>query len=376
MGALLVTLLLGGSERWLHATPEPSPVARGGAVVAYDEARDVVVIYGGASGGMLVNEVWEHDGSRWQVSPAVNPSARAYGGMAFDPGLEKVVMFGGWYIDPGATTATVLSDTWAFDGDVWQQLASGGPVPRELFALAYDRDRERLLLFGGFGVSTPSTPTGELGDTWTFDGSSWTSIYVTGPAARVGAAMAFDEAQGEMVLFGGYSGIEYFADTWAFDGAAWRQRSSEPAPPARAHHSMVYDPERARVILHGGQYRFMSGDKPQHADLGDVWEWDGDRWEETTPDQGPAARRFASLAFDRGRRRALLYGGVTDATPLGDTWEYLKQRSHLSCAATGDGMPFAALAVLGLLRRAARRADATPARESKQVQRLSARDPE
>ena len=43
------------------------------------------------------------------------------------------------------------------------------------------------------------------------------------PPARSGAAMAFDAANGSVVLFGGQSRTRSLDDTWTWDGTAWTQ---------------------------------------------------------------------------------------------------------------------------------------------------------
>jgi hypothetical protein len=76
----------------------------------------------------------------------------------------------------------------------------GRPGPRELHALAYDPGRDRVVLFGG-----TATPVGiGLADTWEWDGNAWSQkVPPTSPPARIGHAMAYDLAGGRVVMFGG-----------------------------------------------------------------------------------------------------------------------------------------------------------------------------
>src|SRR5436309_145576 len=88
--------------------------------------------------------------------------------------------------------------------------------PRDRHAMAYDSARGRVVLFGGSG----------LGDTWEWDGTSWTQRASSGPPPRYKHAMAYDSARGRVVLFGGDGAAgPYLADTWEWDGTAWTQRS-------------------------------------------------------------------------------------------------------------------------------------------------------
>jgi outer membrane protein OmpA-like peptidoglycan-associated protein len=70
-----------------------------------------------------------------------------------------------------------------------------------------------MVLFGGENDSL-------WGDTWTFNGTTWTELLpATSPPARVGASMAYDPATGNAVLFGGYGSGGLLADTWTYSPA-------------------------------------------------------------------------------------------------------------------------------------------------------------
>src|SRR5438552_1421826 len=43
----------------------------------------------------------------------------------------------------------------------------------------------------------------------------------TSPSARSGAAMTYDQASGQLVLFGGNSGFGALSDTWVWNGTTW-----------------------------------------------------------------------------------------------------------------------------------------------------------
>lgn len=99
-------------------------------------------------------------------------------------------------------------------------------------------------------------------------GWSWAQVAVGGvaPANRSGHAMAYDSQRGKTVLFGGYNGGS-LGDTWEWDGATWQQVVPTGASPvSRRLHAMVYDSQRGRTVLFGGYNGAL---------LGDTWEWDG-----------------------------------------------------------------------------------------------------
>ena len=80
--------------------------------------------------------------------------------------------------------------------------------------------------------------------------------------------MAYDEARGVAVLFGGFDGTWDLSDTWLWDGAQWKV-TNVGGPIERYGHTMVYDPIRKVVVLFGG-----AGPDP----LGDTWELSGSTW--------------------------------------------------------------------------------------------------
>ncbi|WP_412069205.1 kelch repeat-containing protein [Rubrivirga sp. IMCC43871] len=187
--------------------------------------------------------------------------------------------------------------------------AQEAPAPRSGYAMAYDAAQGRVVLFGG----SDSTYQ-RLGDTWAWTADGWRLVAGAGPPARSDAQMAFDAARGAVVLFGGRGADgALLGDTWVLDGAGWRQAEA-PAPPVRQLAAMAYDAHRERVVLFGG----VGADR---ARLGDTWEWDGRRWVEVTPVGGPPPRGAHGLAYDAARRQTVLVGGYGDRA-LDDTWSW------------------------------------------------------
>jgi N-acetylneuraminic acid mutarotase len=82
--------------------------------------------------------------------------------------------------------------------------------------MVYDPGQRKMVLFGG--TSNPDSAT--FDDTWTYDPATneWTEIDAPGPSVRGWHSMAYDDASGKIVLFGGGLRREdYQADTWLFD---------------------------------------------------------------------------------------------------------------------------------------------------------------
>jgi hypothetical protein len=238
--------------------------------------------------------------STWtQRRPSVAPASRWGHAMAYDAVRQRVVLFGGYGIQG------VLNDTWEWDGNVWSQSHPAvSPPPQMHHALAYDAARQRVVLFEA--SSLPGNHT------WEWDGITWTQrIPVVNPPQRFGHAMAYDAGRQRVVLFGGAYGPGN--DTWEWDGITWAQRSPAGAV-GRLHHALVYDAAHQRVVLFGGRALPLCND---------TWEWDGTSWFQRTPVLNPAAREWHSLAYDTVRQRVVLFGGDTGIPPwLNDTWEW------------------------------------------------------
>lgn len=129
-----------------RSTSGPGP--RRNHALAADPRRAVLVLYGGMRRGGLLDETWEWDGDGWdRREPASTPGPRRVpGGMVYDPRLGACVLFGG-----KDDRKELRGDTWAYDGKDWRRLADpeGAPLPRHWVQLAWDADRQCLLLFGG-----------------------------------------------------------------------------------------------------------------------------------------------------------------------------------------------------------------------------------
>jgi hypothetical protein len=242
-------------KAWAQINPTTSPSARRDHAMAYDSARQRVVLFGGLRISSLA-DTWEWDGKNWtQIKPTTSPSTRSYHAMVYDSARNRVVLFGGWRGGTGS-----LGDTWEWDGKNWKQIKpTTSPAAREHHAMAFDSARNRVVLFGGQNSS------GFLGDTWEWDGKAWAQINpTTSPSARRDHAMAYDSARQRVVLFGGI-GSRYLSDTWEWDGKTWTQIKPTTSPSARRYHAMASDSARQRVVLFGG----YSG----NTRLGDTWEY-------------------------------------------------------------------------------------------------------
>ncbi len=290
------------------------PGARAAHTMAYDAARGRAVLFGGyreaSANQEAMGDTWLWNGTDWEPANAtIAPSKRFYSAMVYDSARQRVVLFGGAVNAP--TRLDMLGDTWEWDGRTWTQRSTGGPPARYLHAMAYDAARQRVVLFGGLTVNGPRDQ-----DTWEWDGATWTRVTRVGPPFRYAHALAYDEIHHTTVLFGGYGTPEpskdYLQDTWEWNGTTWT-RTAVTGPAARFHHSMTFNAKRGRIMLLGG--------RRANVRFADAWEWNGSAWDEVS-NLATLGRDSADIVFDSRRGRAVLFGGFTAQTRfLYDTWE-------------------------------------------------------
>jgi hypothetical protein len=222
-------------------------------------------------------------------------------------GLLVVVSVVGTVIGTGATAfarARIGSDA-----------VDSKPMGRDEMGLAYDLDHHELVLFGG--VAQFGQEAEYLGDTWTWDGSTWTRRHPTAsPPPAYGVSMVYDQGHHDVVLFGGGNDHAVSNQTWTWDGTDWTLQSPATSPPARIGGAMVYDPVRQEVVLLAGDFY----------NPGTTWTWDGTDWTEEHPSTAPSPRDFASSAFDEASGTFVVFGGVWSCgdfnCPLSDTWTW------------------------------------------------------
>ncbi len=305
---LLATSPVAASVGWELVGPKPP--GRAGHAMAYDSARERLVLFGGGNQDGYLADTWEWDGASWvNVTPAVSPPARSGHAMAYDSARGRVVLFGG-----RPPYGDYPADTWEWDGTTWVDVTPAvSPPGREAPAMAYDSARGRVVLFGGAN-------RGYLDDTWEWDGTAWVNVTpAVNPLARYFHALVYDSARGRVVLFGGRGPyIGDLADTWEWDGTAWVNVTPASSPPSRSRHGLAYDSARGRVVMFGGESEPPSATPVLYTD---TWEWDGTAWVKVTPAVSPLGRGSPAMAYDTSRGRVVLFGGYT-LSLLTDTWEW------------------------------------------------------
>lgn len=191
----------------------------------------------------------------------------------------------------------------------WRRLEPANPPsPRFRPLMAYESDRQRTLLFGGFLENQSN-----CNETWEFDGRAWKRIDVPAPPADSGYMMDYDIYRGVAVLYGGRN-----RDTWTFDGVRWNRRRCEHRPPITGFGAMTYDPNSRHIVLFGGE-ALPPGDSPLPVLSDEVWQFDGMDWMKLDV-RGPSPRKYHQMVYDSARERFVVFGGFTGKL-RNETWE-------------------------------------------------------
>ncbi len=296
--------------------------------MTFDAAIASVVLFGGRdASGTAVNDTWEFAGGVWSNltrTLPVAPSPRWGASLAYDGVDGYAVLFG------GRNATAFFNDTWEFNGTNWIRLTpTSAPLPRSAGLFAYDSVDHYVLLFGG-QVTSGGSP---VNDTWSYAGGNWTNLTGSSPSPSPawGAGMAFDDADGAMVYFGGSSTgppgcIPVSSSTWTFSSGNWTNRSPvlPTAPPGVVGPAgMAYDPASESVLVFSGigAVGFFCQATPE------LWAYHLGNWTNLTPffAAGPSPRFGAGFAGDPAINGTLLFGGNTSwgagiSAVRNDTW--------------------------------------------------------
>jgi hypothetical protein len=315
IGFLFAGLAEAQSVEWVKPSLATLPAARASAALAYDADTHSTVLFGGGSNGdkVIYGDTWLFTRtSGWlQLSPATSPSPRTGSSFAYDPTTKTAVLFGGT-----AGNLALLNDTWTWDGSTWtQQFPPVSPPPRTFNTeqMAFDAANGTVVLFGGYAADG-----GFWGDTWVWEGKAktWTEKFpATSPSPR-GTTLTYDSATKQVVVFGGEDGgASFLNDTWTWDGITWTQQFPASSPSVRTNLAMAYDANIGEVVLFGG-YSAIGGEA-----LNDTWTWNGTTWSRIQTSYTPAGRYGASMDYDPNFRGLVLFGGYFTGGPwTNQTW--------------------------------------------------------
>ena len=290
-----------------------SPGPRSGALMVYDGARKQSVLFGGerpaASGqGMdYPDDLWAWNGESWRrldpPSGTPRPSGRESPHLAYDAARDRIMLFA------GRRRPDLLNDVWEWDGTRWHEIANAGLDRTQHAATIYDPRRRRVVMYG------PNYQSRQL---WEWDGGKWNLIDGAAPEGIGLELAALAGGELILLVRGPLAETRPPAQAWAWTGTTWQQREAGPAwanlqaststpdgtiyfyqswergltepvmhkrdasgvwtqlpiavnPGVRYTEAAAWDSARQRMVIYGGRTR-------DNQFLSDTWEFDGRVW--------------------------------------------------------------------------------------------------
>ncbi len=296
--------LLASTTRNACGLPRPEP--RTGHQLAYDSARQRILMFGGQSGDAAIgypSTLWAWDGARWTCLSADGPPGRVDATLVNDPDRGVIVLYGGRRRSGEQTT--VLHDTWEWNGRQWDLRDTIGPGRREHMVAAFDTRTHSVVLHGGGAGDTA------LDDTWRWSGTRWTQMEtrVTRPVI---ANSLVARPSGALLI-----AAEAPDSLGAFRAALYEVRHEQWAVVDST--GPRFSPQASSTLAGGGNVLMFAG-----------WEADGRAntitWTERegwhVHNDPRVRRRGAPVAYDARRNRVVIYGGDDARSVLADTWEW------------------------------------------------------
>jgi hypothetical protein len=342
-------VLTNSSWQEISATVGTPPSPRSISQAAYSPALNATILFGGYYGGagnVALGDTWEFVNNSWtELNPTVSPSPRWGATMVYDAAEKALVMFG------GRDATGFYNDTWEYNVSGWHNVTtSTAPSPRYDYGMAYDAAIGAVVLYGG-GIG--NIPAGTFTnfvfftDTWTYRGGQWTNVTASagsGPVGRlIRGQMAYDAADGYVLLAGGYSyvplgtetGCGYvvfeqpWGATWEFAGGRWSEVTSPGSSPPVGMGVIWFDTEANETLYYEGMWLDSAGQCDVSGNQ--VWSYSAGAWTLVTEGNisAPPPREQPIFVDDQGDHEQLEFGGELastaseySATYLNDAWTY------------------------------------------------------
>jgi len=161
---------------------------------------------------VVAGETFSWASGSWTELSVTGPAGT--GNLAYDAKTSQLIFLG----QPDVTNGPC--STWSWNGVRWRPLTPTHEPPsgQGLASLAYDTTSTQLLYVAAVGATTQTE------ETWMWSGDNWAEMApVSSPPPRNDAALAYDSATRDLILFGGYvvtsSQLLRLDDTWQWDGS-------------------------------------------------------------------------------------------------------------------------------------------------------------
>lgn len=323
---------------WTSAPMTGGPtVLRGNHTAIYNSLDRQMIVFGGLDDSLnVLSDVWSFDLSNLAI-PATPWTSEVTGGIPdpsryahtaiYDTANHRMIVFGGNDAGYAATNDLYILDLTTMD---WSQPAFTGtpPVARAFHSAVYDPGNQRMVVYGGYdGIS-------ELSDVHflslpTNPPFAWSSPALgSSPVKRTQHVSIADPLRSRMVIFGGMDtdsagdGSILSNESWTLSVGAtpvWNQLLFSGTPTFRMGHSGIYDAANQRMVIFGGDTTAtLSLTTEMWALRLDVTP----SWSILPFTGGPAARYGHTAVYDSGFNRMLIFSGNDASTvaAFNDVW--------------------------------------------------------
>ena len=298
---------------------------------------------------LMVGVMYLFQFTGWKkIKTSVSPPTLVASAIAYNKSSDYALLFGGasaTYVDP-EWKETWSAETWKWEDGTWEKIETkNSPPPRNIHAMAYDENRDEIVLFGGAFDGT------RLNDTWVWNGVDWVEKNPEHvPPIRCCHTLAYDPVRKGVILYAGWDGKDTFwHDTWLWNGEDWTNLpyaapwmsgyalvqyppnnvlmtasmswvltedgwfdSAIQSPPYRSEGGADYGQEK--IIFFGGS--------TDAGKMNETWMFTKDSWYKLRLPRSPSARFGHVFFYDEKRESFIMFGGADDSGYLNDTWEF------------------------------------------------------
>lgn len=244
----------------------------------------------------------------------VRPAPRHTEQIAFDQDRQVLVMHGGSMMRLRGEPVHFPKDINEWKNGIWNRVAYSTNLPNYRYNLLYNEKEKAVMLIGG----TSRTPTGtdERFDVWKWNKGAWERMAQGSPLKEHEAV--YDPINKRVLVYGNanINNGQRRCELWEFKSNAWK-RLSENAPVfSNAEfnpYEIAFDANRKSLIV-------LSWEKEKSV----VWEWKDEKWQKNEcSGDCPSDRYYYSLAYHKKDKATYLFGGRNNTTAfIDELWKW------------------------------------------------------
>lgn len=159
---------------WHHMpVPATAPPTFWGASYEFDAARGETVVFGGLlPNGQRSGATYAWNGTNWRLAASTGPSPRAAARATYDAARQVLVLVG------GSTGGVYLQDHWEWNGSAWTQVLATTPMALGPMLVGYDPVRQRVVAHDQAGSTWEYA-----GAAWVLVATNGPALYTGAPQA-------------------------------------------------------------------------------------------------------------------------------------------------------------------------------------------------